>query len=279
MKSSVSAKAKTSAKGDFGINGGFKQSFLKQREGQQTLVGSYPKGSYAGANIAGFIFTADGGASVDLDNAKEVELTYSVKFAEGFQFALGGKLPGLYGGDDPATSTQCTGGHHHDYCWSGRLMWRDNGAGEFYGYLPSANKNASFCKGGACNLKFGTSLGTGKWSYKPGVWTTVVERVKLNDVGKANGEVEVTVDGNSRFNVKGVTFRTKESGRIRGVMMHTFFGGSSKPDYQSPKDQEAYFNGFSMKVTKKLNGGSTEAPETPKTPETPETPETPAEEQ
>jgi hypothetical protein len=86
------------AKSSFGISGGFKESYIKTMEGQPTLVGNYPKGSYAGSKdpgIAGFIFEAAGGPDVNIDSAKEAKLTYQVQFPDGFEFALAGKLPGL----------------------------------------------------------------------------------------------------------------------------------------------------------------------------------------
>lgn len=68
---------------------------LRQQGGSTVLVGHYPKGSYAGANIAGFIFS--GKSNADLDNAKEAVLTYDIKFQEDFDFGLAGKIPGLCG--------------------------------------------------------------------------------------------------------------------------------------------------------------------------------------
>ncbi|KAF8064991.1 hypothetical protein FPV67DRAFT_163988 [Lyophyllum atratum] len=241
-------------KASFGLAGGFKASFLHKIEGQPTLVAKYPKGSYAGSTnpgIAGFTFEASGGSSVNIDNAKEVKLTYQMKFPENFEFAWGGKLPGLYGGSDPEIAAKCTGGRHSDTCWSARLMWRKDGEGELYAYLPTANKKLAVCKD-KCDAKFGASLGTGKWTFKPGEWTEVTERVKLNDVGQKNGEIEVLIGGESKILVNGLQLRGDEKGRILGIMIHTFFGGSSETKYQSPKDQEAYFKDFALEVTQKL---------------------------
>jgi len=241
----------------FGVKGKFKTgtSELRKQGDSTVLVGKYPKGSYAGAKIAGFIFSADGGA--DLDNAQEATLNYQIQFPEGFDFALAGKIPGLFGGDNEKVAGSCAGGHHDDQCWSARLMWRDGGKGELYGYLPTPNQRLAICKG-KCDVKYGASLGTGAWKFKPGKWAQLTERVKLNDVGKSNGEIEVSVDGESKIHVKNLTLRTKEAGRIRGAMIHTFFGGSSSPSFASPKSQEALFKDFSLEVTKTFGGGKPE---------------------
>ena len=56
-------------------------------------------------------------------------LYYELFFSENFQFVKGGKLPGLLGGPEPGA---CSGGGkpQGDDCFSSRLMWRTDGAGE-----------------------------------------------------------------------------------------------------------------------------------------------------
>jgi len=236
----------------FGISGNFKQSYLQEKEGAATLVATYPKGSYAGSKdpgIGGFIFEATGG--VDLTTAKEAVLNYQVQFPEGFNFVLAGKIPGLYGGDTPEVAKTCAGGHHDDSCWSARLMWRQGGKGELYGYLPTPNQDLPICKN-KCDVHYGASIDTGAWTFEPGKWTQITERVLLNDVGQKNAEIEISIEGKSVIKVTGLELRLDDKGRIVGVMVHTFFGGSSKPDYQTPTDQEAYFKDFTVEVTQKL---------------------------
>ncbi|KAG5650254.1 hypothetical protein H0H81_000150 [Sphagnurus paluster] len=253
------------AKSSFGISGNLNPNFLQTINGVPTLVGNYPKGSYAGSKgpgapgISGFIFSASGSPDVQIERAKEAKLTYEVQFASGFDFALGGKMPGLLipedGGMDADTAGMCSGGRHSgiksDACFSARLMWRDAGKGELYAYLPTANNDNSVCQN-KCGTSWGRSIGTGKWVFKPGEWTQITERVRLNDVGQSNGEIEVLIGGDSKVKVGGLVLRSDERGRLRGVMMHTFFGGSSKPDYASPKDQKAYFRGFTLEVTETI---------------------------
>lgn len=56
-------------------------------------------------------------------------LTYEVAFDSNFDFVKGGKLPGLRGGPDP---DGCSGGSaaNGSNCFSSRLMWRKDAAGE-----------------------------------------------------------------------------------------------------------------------------------------------------
>jgi hypothetical protein len=50
-------------------------------------------------------------------------------------------------------------------------------------------------------------------------------RVKLNDVGKENGELELWANGKSMFVVDGLVIRNSEDGLVWGDQMQTFFGG------------------------------------------------------
>lgn len=138
-------------------------------------------------------------------------------------------------------------------------MWRADGAGEFYTYLPpytdgkfAANKRVcNVAPQSDCNPTYGASVGRGSFKFATGAWTTISERVRLNDVGQANGELELFVNGKSVVNVSGLILRDSDAGRIRGMQMQTFFGGSSTP-FASPKDQDVYFSDFSAAITKTL---------------------------
>ncbi|KAF6758644.1 polysaccharide lyase family 14 protein [Ephemerocybe angulata] len=231
-------------------------TYTKAPDGKAALKAHYPKGSYTFGHDpqGGFSFYAPGPSSVDLTKAKEATFGYSVFFPNGFDPVLGGKLPGFYGGDNDEVSTSCSGGRRDDRCFSVRLMWRAKGAGEFYTYLPpsqSANKKICSIPNSDCNDTYGASIGRGSFTFPNGQWTTVSERVKLNDVGQANGEIELFANGKSVINVKGLVLRTSAAGRIRGLQMQTFFGGS-KPQFASTKDTDAYFSDFSVAVTQTL---------------------------
>ena len=67
------------------------------------------------------------------------------------------------------------------------------GAGELYTYLPITQKNEDvLSKVPPQFIKkdpFGFEVGRGAWTFPKGAWTTIAERVKLNDPGKTNGTV------------------------------------------------------------------------------------------
>ena len=68
---------------------------------------------------------------LDLGNARNVSLEYSVFFPSDFDWVEAGKLPGIYGGHE-----RCSGGDPATSCFSTRLMWRAGGLGELYLVSP-----------------------------------------------------------------------------------------------------------------------------------------------
>lgn len=140
----------------------------------------------------------------------------------------------LDGGDDDDTAVTCSGGRKDSTCFSARLMWRANGAGELYLYLPpyddprfAVNEKLCSLTNSTCDDTFGISVNRGSYSFPAGQWTTVAERVKLNDVNEANGEIELFVNGESVIKVTGIIIRDSSAGRIRGMQIQSFFGGES----------------------------------------------------
>jgi len=136
------------------------------------------------------------------------------------------------GGDSDSGAVGCSGGRKVNDCWSVRLMWRTGGKGEIYAYVPpytnkgyEANKVLCSVKPESdCNPDYGNSVGRGAFTFTPGKRYYVATRVKLNDAGKANGEIELWANGESVINVKGLILSDSSKGRIRGVQMQTFFG-------------------------------------------------------
>ncbi|XP_006460565.1 hypothetical protein AGABI2DRAFT_203648 [Agaricus bisporus var. bisporus H97] len=212
----------------------------------------YPKGSINPKSDCpgGFGFYLSGPASFSSlleKGAKEVVMSYRMMLAEDWEWVRGGKLPGFFGGEGQLAYS-CTGGRQEDRCkcFDMRPMWRRNGVGELYTYLPPVEGNTKVLKSvppqSIENSNFGFSVGRGayKWEKAVGNWVAVACRIKLNDVGYANGEVEVWIDGERTINIAGLKFRDSEKSIIKGMHFETFFGGHSA-EWASPKDQRAWF--------------------------------------
>lgn len=107
--------------------------------------------------------------------------------------------------------------------------------GEVYSYLPpftipGFEANEAQCHVppySECNPDFGNSVGRGAFSFTSGDRGTVAMRVLLNDAGEANGEIELWYNGKSVISLGGLIIRDSDQGRLRGLMMQTFFGGKS----------------------------------------------------
>ncbi|TDL19278.1 hypothetical protein BD410DRAFT_830416 [Rickenella mellea] len=220
------------------------------QNGKTAWEAVYPKGSYnpSGTPKGGFGFYLGGSDKFQTavqGGAKQVIFGYSVMFQKGFQWNMGGKLPGGFGGiGDSAFG--CSGGRQTDReeCFDLRLMWRSNGKGELYDYLPLTSTNAKALSTVGpetiLNSDYGYSVSRGSWTFPAGQWVTVAERIKMSDPHKANGEVQIWINGNSVINVKGLEFRNTTDSVIQGMHFQIFFGGSTS-DWASPINQKAWF--------------------------------------
>ncbi|KAG9050800.1 hypothetical protein FS837_002356 [Tulasnella sp. UAMH 9824] len=168
----------------------------------------FPKGSINpgkrpdGAPQGGADFYA---APLDISRSNNVSMSYSVFFPKNFDFVLGGKLPGLYGG-----RPGCSGGDAAEDCFSTRLMWRKGGAGELYLYAPKSKQGEGVCDTppkSDCNVDYGLSIGRGSFKFTPGRWTNVQQTVVLNTPGKQDGTFVLEVDGQRVLDVQGLYYR------------------------------------------------------------------------
>ncbi|KAJ3759616.1 hypothetical protein EV360DRAFT_94053 [Lentinula raphanica] len=173
---------------------------------------------------------------LDITQARNVTLEYSVFFPEEFDWVLGGKLPGLYGGHQG-----CSGGDAALDCFSTRLMWRSDGKGELYLYAPKDKQTESLCNNSqsVCDAAYGLSIGRGSFVFAPGNWTTVRQTVTLNTPGQQDGCFTLDVNGQRVIDRNDIYYRGTP------MVPSTFFGGHEK-QYASPKDQLVWFKDFAM---------------------------------
>jgi len=131
-------------------------------------------------------------------------MTYSVFFPADFDWIKCGKLPGLFGG-----RAGCSGGDAALDCFSTRLMWRPNGAGELYLYAPKDKQTAALCNDpqSVCDADYGFSVGRGSFYWRAGKWTTVRQIVELNTPGEQDGKFALYVNGERRIWREDVYYR------------------------------------------------------------------------
>ncbi|KAG8932755.1 hypothetical protein FRC01_012517 [Tulasnella sp. 417] len=232
-------------------------------DGKKAVHGHMEKGAVAlnDSPEGGFSFYTPGpkGSNLDLDKAREISFGYSVKFSSGYDWNKGGKLPGVYGGEDEDTAATCSGGRHDSGCFSCRFMFRASGAGELYLYLPPDLNRDNLCGDdgyGECRdasdngKTYGASIGTGLFKFKAGGWTALRQVVHLNTPGKRDGWVKVYVNGDSDpvIHVKELSFRGSAKSVFYGIQSQ-FFHGGHESDWAAPKDQDAWFADWSLAIT------------------------------
>lgn len=191
----------------------------------------YPLGSAspavtrdAGAPCGGVNFYA----TLGMKPCDTLYLQYYLKFSKNFDFVKGGKLPGLYAG------TENNGGKVPDGTngFSTRYMWRKDGAGEMYAYLPTSDIH-------------GTSMGRGSWNFEPNVWYKMEQCVILNKPGKTNGKIKIWVNDEPVFTASNLMFRTVDELKIEGLFFSTFFGGGDV-SFASAVDTYTYYANFKV---------------------------------
>lgn len=75
----------------------------------------------------------------------------------------------------------------------------------------------------------------------------MTELISLNTPPIANGLLYIYINDTLVLAQTGLVWRTDESVILSRVLFSTFFGGSSK-SYFPPKDEQAYFRGFTVRV-------------------------------
>ncbi|KAF9365531.1 hypothetical protein BGX34_009674 [Mortierella sp. NVP85] len=236
--------------------GGNDIAFVENPFGGETVNNSmvmqvnYPKGSYApslGPVVGGTQFYA--APFGDKTPFSKMMVSYDVAFPNGFEWVLGGKLPGVYGGppyDGCSGGVQSTGTN----CLTMRLMWRPSGSGEVYAYVP-ADQKSHLCKSSdvLCSDQYGKSIGRGLIFFTPGAWHRIDMVMELNEpAGYHNGLLEVYLDGKQVISRNDVPYRTTGMVGFQGLMFSSFFGGSD-PSYATPVDTQVYFKNVQLSVS------------------------------
>ena len=151
------------------------------------------------------------GAAVQVNRDRVYTLEYKVRFDKDFEWKLGGKLPGLAGGDRPTGGDDTSGGNG----FSTRYMWRKDGRMVVYAYYEGKPADKKFGEDWECEINF-----------VPERWYTLRQKVTVNTGNQANGKVEVWVDGSKKLTKTGLLLMSNGSNGVDFVLFDTFMGGA-----------------------------------------------------
>ncbi len=192
---------------------------------------TYPANKYGAAGATAFLSDVEFGVGLP-KSYDELYVSYDVKFADGFEFVRGGKLPGLCGYDNtqlPYQGCNTGGGFPSGYDgWSARGMWREDGIMENYVY-HSSQQNF-----------YGDDEYWGV-SAVPGQWHRIQHRVVLNTVGQKDGILEAWFDGEKVLSENDFVYRKTAQIGINLFYFSTFFGGND-PSWAPSTDQFVFFD-------------------------------------
>lgn len=172
---------------------------------------------------------------------QELTLRYLVRFDDGFLFTTTGKLPGLCGANDDLGCYRYTGGNppNGDDGFSVRPVWLDSD-GLVGSYVYHAGQADEFG-----DIFVWHDAGGLPVRFVRGRWHALQLRVKLNDPGIPNGEVEAWLDDQPVSLVSHLVFRNDSDAgrgiRIGEVYFNTFHGGR-RPEDAPAQTQYASFD-------------------------------------
>jgi hypothetical protein len=136
-----------------------------------------------------------------LSEARAACLSYAVWLPKDFEFGGGGFLPGLFGGaetEDLLRPDTAAG-------FAARPSWRTGGALQAVLQLPSAS-------GGA------TVVERGRSALPRGRWVGIDQELRLNNPGKADGELRVWIDRELMLERRAVKWQTDGAPSIGGIV-------------------------------------------------------------
>lgn len=198
---------------------------------------TYPEGIVSSEGGAQYRMAFDQ-LETPVATGEEMYVRYYIRFDDDIDFVLGGKLPGLIGGEAN------TGGDAPDGFdgWSARIMWRANGRIVQYVYHPDQE--------GEYGEDMDWNVGGGSRYFIPGQWHCVETYIKMNTVngeGESaavhDGIVRSWLDGELALDRTDVRFRYTNDFAIDGFYFSTFFGGSTE-EWAPVKDEHAMFDNF-----------------------------------
>lgn len=174
---------------------------LTDDNGGRIIRVTYPQGKWGSSDSGAQFMT-------ELPPQREYKCSYRVRFSEDFDFAKGGKLPGLAGGNATAGLKRPDGDG-----WTARYMWRKRGALVLYLYhIDQRGK-----QGDDISLDV---------RAVPGQWLKLTQIVTVNRLNQTDGRIRVWVNDNLVLDRKNLHLQKNGKAPVDRFYFSTFFGGN-----------------------------------------------------
>lgn len=170
---------------------------------------------------------------VDNERYELAACDYKFMFGEGYDFAKGGKLPGLAGSVNVNTIPP-SGGLSNLTGFSARIMFRENG--KAYLYLYHRNQKN----------KYGDYFDLNQ-SFVPGAIHSINQYVDIK-----YGVIRVKIDGFDCLELNGLDLGYSDGAKIDQLLFSVFHGGSDPALWAPKQEQSIYFYSVDLKGYKKL---------------------------
>jgi hypothetical protein len=157
-------------------------------------------------------------------------LAYSIFLPDDFDFAKGGRLPGLMGNATATADTQDRRGPS----FSTRIAWRQGGQGDIQGHMA----------GWPDQRMLGNDLAP--FTIPRGRWAAIEQEVVLNTLPRRDGLVRIWVDGELAYEKAGLAIRENMLGAINGVLAEVALAGPA-PDGKAQKSQSLWLTPFELR--------------------------------
>ena len=182
--------------------------------------------------------TSAGGvtASVTLEPCSEYVLQYRIMFPEDFEWAAGGKIPGLAGGKAYTGGRSTEDGDG----WSFRVMWHR---------YKTANGGKPYLCPYVYHYDMPGKYGDGLhsiYTLEKGVWYTVELHAKMNTAGDHDGSICMNVDGHTVYESDQFRWAVKAPGLTIDKLLWNVFRGGSQDHYRASRTCHILFDDFKI---------------------------------
>lgn len=153
-------------------------------------------------------------------------MSYDIRFAAGFDWSDGGKLPGFVGVAPGVAPSTPEGGGSSEHGWSGRLMWLGSKMWKLVRDADRKNMLVTYLYHPGQDREYGDNVSWGS-SFKAGVWHHVKQCNVMNTVGKADGVMQTWFDDKLVMQRKDVVYRSDRNVHITHFDWSIFRGGNT----------------------------------------------------